>query len=376
MKNKTNDFYPYSSIEFTDGAKGDEGGVSILRSGKGKSLTSLIYKYSSHGLSHGHYDKLNINLYDNGNEVLQDYGASRFINIEQKWGGRYLPETKSYAQQSIAHNTVTVDETSHFNGKEEQSEKFHPVKLFSTVGNGKVQAVSVLDDKAYKDVIMHRSVYMISLPGSSRPLIIDLFRLNSSTSHQYDLPFNYMGNLISTNYKLNSFTKSMSTLGTKNGYQHLWKEAEGTVKAPFGQFTFLNERTFYTISSSIDDSVQVFFTRTGANDPNFNLRRDPSYIIRTKGSNKFLVNVVEIHGNFDPVIEMSTNAYPSVTSIEKLQEDENYSAVLITIKEKQLLLVQANKNFDKNASHKFQKGKFQAEWKGPFAVLYENLLIQ
>ena len=30
------------------------------------------------------------------------------INIEQKWGGRYLPETKTYTQQTIAHNTHDI----------------------------------------------------------------------------------------------------------------------------------------------------------------------------------------------------------------------------------------------------------------------------
>ena len=57
------EFFPYRTVEYTDGVKGDQGGVSVLRNGKGNDLTSLIYKYTSHGLSHGHYDKLNYNLY-------------------------------------------------------------------------------------------------------------------------------------------------------------------------------------------------------------------------------------------------------------------------------------------------------------------------
>ena len=34
----------------------------------------------------------------------------------QKFGGRYLPENKSYALQTIAHNTVTVDGRSNYGG--------------------------------------------------------------------------------------------------------------------------------------------------------------------------------------------------------------------------------------------------------------------
>ncbi len=41
-------------------------------------------------LSHGHYDALNVLLFDKGNEILQDYGAARFLNVEQKDGGSYL----------------------------------------------------------------------------------------------------------------------------------------------------------------------------------------------------------------------------------------------------------------------------------------------
>ena len=128
-------YYPYKTVEYIDGVKGDEGGISFLRNGKGKDLTTLIYKYTSHGLSHGHYDKLNINLYDKGNEILTDYGAVSFIGVEQKYGGRYLPENKAYAAQTIAHNTMVVDEKSHFDGKESESGKNHSEKLFSSIDN-------------------------------------------------------------------------------------------------------------------------------------------------------------------------------------------------------------------------------------------------
>jgi hypothetical protein len=236
---------PPKTACFVDGAEGKMGGVSVLRTGEDKNLTSLIFKYSSHGLSHGHYDKLNINLYDNGNEVLQDYGAARFINIEQKWGGRYLPETKSYAQQTIAHNTITVDETSHFNAIEAESEKYHPIPLYNVVGNQmSVQASAALDTNAYKDVKLHRGVYLVKLPGSQKPLLVDFFRTMADKVHQYDLPYNYIGSVISTNFKYTTHSNTMQTLGSKNGYQHIWKEASATVKSPLTQFTFLNNQSF------------------------------------------------------------------------------------------------------------------------------------
>ncbi|MFY7965707.1 MAG: heparinase II/III domain-containing protein [Chitinophagaceae bacterium] len=365
-------YYTYKTIEFTDGANGNEGGVCVIRSGKNKDLTTLIYKYSSHGLSHGHYDKLNINLYDQGNEILQDYGAARFINIEQKWGGRYLPETKTYAQQTIAHNTITVDETSHFDAKESVSEKYHSEKLFSNINDENVQVVCSKDDKAYKDVILQRSLYMIKLPDATKPVIIDFFKALSANQHQYDLPFNYLGTVISTNFKYKTFENKTTTLGTKNGYQHLWKEAEASIDKPFKQFTFLNDKTFYTISSSTSDSSKVYFTRIGANDPNFNLRRDPSYIIRTKGTNQTYINAIEIHGNFSSVNEVATNSYSAVSSINKLQDDENYLAAEISILNKKLFVIQSNNNFSKTEKHSILVNDKKVNWVGPFVVIYDN----
>ena len=378
LQNKKNiaAYYPYQSIEFTDGANGDEGGVSILRTGKGNNLTSLIYKYSSHGLSHGHYDKLNITLYDNGNEVLQDYGAARFIGIEQKWGGRYLPETKSYAQQTIAHNTITVDETSHFKGIEKESEKYHPNKLFGNIDKENFQVVSVMDDKAYTNVKLHRTIYMLMLPGESKPLTVDFFRAIADAPHQYDLPFNYSGTVVSTNFKYNSFTTSQTTLGSKNGYQFLWKEAEAKLNTPFAQFTFLNGKSFYTISSLIRDSSQIYFTRMGANDPDFNLRRDPSYIIRTKSINQTFINVIEIHGNYSEIAEIASAAYSSVSKVETLQDDENYTAGMITFKGKKLFVVQANKNFDSKTRHNFNKDGINIEWPGPYYAQFDGKQIK
>jgi len=315
-------------------------------------------------------------MYDKGNEVLQDYGAARFIGIEQKWGGRYLPETKSYAQQTIAHNTITVDETSHFKGIEKESEKNHPVKLFGNINKENLQVVSVMDDKAYGNVKLHRTIYLIMLPGETRPITIDFFRALADAPHQYDLPFNYSGTVVSTNFKYNAFTNTQTTLGSKNGYQFLWKEAEANLKNPFAQFTFLNDKTFYTISSLIGDSAEIYFTRLGANDPDFNLRRDPSYILRKKNKNQTFVNVIEIHGNYSAIAEIASDAISSVSKVEILQDDENYTAGVITLKGKNLFIIQANNTFEIKARHNFNKDGITIEWLGPYYAQFDGNQIK
>jgi hypothetical protein len=363
-------YYPYKAVEYVDGVKGDEGGVSVLRNGKGKDLTTLIYKYTAHGLSHGHFDKLNINLYDKGNEILTDYGAVRFISVEQKFGGRYLPENKSYAAQTIAHNTLVLDEASHFNGNEGESGKHHSEKLFSSIDNSNVQVSSAREQNAYKDAQLQRTVYLLQLPGGKK-IIVDLFNAIASKQTQFDLPFQYNGQLINTSFKYQPATKTQETLGKKNGYQFLWKEAEASLKDTIAQFTFLNSRTYYTISSLIEDSASLFFTRIGANDPNFNLRREPAYIIRKNGQKQLFLNVIEIHGSYDPIVEYSANTYPSVENI-RLLENDDYTVAEITISGKKLTIAQSNKIFTTETKH-MAKG---INWTGPFAVLYDNKILK
>jgi len=82
----------------------------------------LLMKYGVHGQGHGHFDKLHFTLFDGGREVVPDYGFARWINIEPKFGGRYLPENDSYAMQTIAHNTVVVDQKSQNDAKEKAAD--------------------------------------------------------------------------------------------------------------------------------------------------------------------------------------------------------------------------------------------------------------
>ncbi len=359
--------FAYKTIESTDGVKGDEGGVSFIRSGKGKELTTLIVKYASHGLSHGHFDELNINLFDKGNEILTDYGSVRFIGVEQKYGGRYLPENKSYSSQTIAHNTITVDETSQFDGKENIAEKYHSDKLFSSINNPSVQVVAAKEANAYKDVQLQRTLYTLQLPDGKK-MIVDIFNTSSAAAHQFDLPFQYNGQFIKSSFKYESFTKNLKTLGTGNGYQFIWKEAEASVLNTTAQFTFLNANSYYTISTLIEDSAQLFFTRTGANDPDFNVRHEPAFIVRKKGQSQSFISVVEIHGKFDPISEFSSNAYPSVQQIKLIQQDDQYTVAEITLGNKKLIIAQSNRNFDGKQTHSVKNYK----WTGPYMVLYNG----
>lgn len=373
LKNQQQPFpvFPYASVSYTDGANGKEGGISIVRNGQGNSQTTLVFKYASHGLTHGHYDALNLLLYNDGNEILSDYGAARFLNVEQKDGGRYLPENKGYASQTIAHNTVVVDEKSQFGGKENIAEKFHSDKLFSDFSKQNVQVVGAEEANAYAQVNLKRVLYMIQLPEGKK-MLADLVIATADSLHQYDLPFHYQGSLISTTAQYRPFTNSQQVLGKANGYQYLWKEAEAKANDTTIQLTFLNNNSFYTLSTAIQDTANIYFTRLGANDPDFNLRHEPAFIIRKRGANQSFISVIDVHGKFDAVNESSSGSYSSVKTIRVVKEDDDLIIAEINIDGKILLIIQCKKTFGASVPHSVQLNNALINWNGPFKIIYDG----
>jgi hypothetical protein len=177
--------YQKGPANYSDGANGDQGGIALLRNGN-ENLTAL-FKYSAQGLSHGHYDKLSLLLFEQSSEVLQDYGLARFVNIAQKGGGNYLPENTSWAKQSIAHNTLVLDETSHFGGSYDVGSQHHSELNFYNADSDILQVVSARENNAYPGVALLRTVVMIKDFGLEKPIILDIFKATTSSVHQFDL---------------------------------------------------------------------------------------------------------------------------------------------------------------------------------------------
>ncbi|VXC51873.1 alginate lyase family protein [Massilia sp. 9I] len=304
--------FRFTSRIFHDGPQGKEGGLVVMR----EQDQALVLKATAQGMGHGHFDKLNWLFYDKGAEIVSDYGAARFLNIEAKFGGRYLPENKTYANQTIAHNTLVVDEGSHYGGKLELAEANHPELLYFSDKDGlKISAARV--DQAYPGVSFVRTMAQLSDARLRLPIVLDVLTVQSDKKHQFDLPLHYKGHLIETNFALDSATQSMAPLGKRNGYQYLWLKARAAAAAPLSQITWLNDNgRFYTLSTLAEPGMQVLFTQIGANDPNFNLRNENAFVLRIPAAqNAAFVSVLEPHGGHDPVSEMTSNADSAVKQI-------------------------------------------------------------
>ncbi|MBN3581563.1 alginate lyase family protein [Algoriphagus aestuarii] len=309
--------FVFKSKRFRDGINGDQGGLAILRSETNSNSSAMVYKYTAQGMGHGHYDKLTWLYFDNGEEIIRDYGAARFLNIEAKYGGHYLPENDSWAKQTIAHNTVVVDEQSHFEGKYSKAKDAYPTEVKFDISNPDFQVAIAEIKEVYEGVGFRRSMIYLQDSAFEFPVILDLFEVTSQTVHQYDLPLHFNGQFIHLNVPLTSNSKQLIPLGKSNGYEHLWKLSQGKAHQEMTHFTWLLQDRFYTwsVKTSIED--EVFVTELGANDPDFNLRNERAIILRSseKGNHYFL-SALESHGTFDSKNEQTINASNQIVNLD------------------------------------------------------------
>ena len=329
---KAEPFRP-TSVRFADGPAGDEGGVGILRAygGDGTEQTCLVMKYSAQGMGHGHFDKLSYSLYDRTGEVVQDYGAARWVNIDQKGGGRYLPENQTFAKESVAHNTLVVGQTSHYRGDIRIGERHHPTP-YAFVDTGALQLVSAVSDHAYEGRRLHRAQWLLTDAAFDHPLLIDLFRTRGGAPAQHDLPTWYMGQLLSTSFDY-ATEAPLRPLGEGHGYEHLLLEARGAAGDGTSSVGWFSGQRFYTQTMVTRPGDEVLFVRPGANDPSFNLRRDPGFILRRPAvATTSMLSVLETHGSYSPRDEVARRPYGSVADVRLLVDNAAYVALEITDK--------------------------------------------
>lgn len=358
--------FEHRSINISDGPLGKNGGIGILRTNNNTSSTSLVMKYTSQGMGHGHFDKLSYTFYDNDNEIVKDYGAARFLNIEPKNGGHYLYENDEYAKQTVAHNALVVDKKSHYSGSLKLGSKYSPL-FYAFDGDGDEKMISAVDTNAYEGVKMHRTMFLLSSDCFEYPVLIDVMKVNSKENHTYDMPVHYNGHLISTNYHYDAFTDARKALDNKNGYQYYWVEALADSLSNISTTTWLCGNRFYSLSTKTNVGDEIYLNRLGANDPKFNLRPEPCIMHRSKGNDKTFVSAIEIHGEYNPQLEYTLNPYSNISDIVLDYDTDEYTIIIIKTKKGQsLTLCLSNNNNDINAEHRVNG----FAWKGIYKIFY------
>ena len=357
-----------ASVNYSDGPDGKQGGVAVLRHSDND--LELVFKYSSQGLSHGHYDKLSFSLFEDGDEILQDYGMARFVNIEQKGGGNYLRENTTWAKQTVAHNTLVQNETSHFGGKYEVGSLHYSNLYFYDAARPDAQVVSATESNAYPGTAMMRTMAIIRKGDFEKPFVLDILNVSADAENQYDLPYHFMGHVMRANFEYESPT-SLEPLGEANGYQHLFVEGRGRPATGNTKLSWMENGRFYTLTSATEESDKLFFTRLGANDPEFNLRRDAGFMIRRTGiGDTVFVSVIESHGGYSPVSELATNSNSSISSIDVLRNGERYTVVSIADAQgSTLLFFLARKDTSPTSRHEVRIADRLHTWTGPYDIV-------
>lgn len=359
----------FPSVELNEGPNGDKGAQGFIRmQDKTGDVSQLVMNYGQHGMGHGHFDTLGISFFNRGQEVLREYGFGRWVNVEPKFGGRYLDENKSYSRQTIAHNAITVDETCQNYFDVERADGVHGLPQFFKVEDENIKGMSAFANEHVDGVEMQRSVFMLKLDELEAPLLLDLYRLSGEAEHQYDYSHQYQGQIIRTNFEYQA-NKELSTLGSDFGYQHLWNVASG-VANDTALVSWLQNNTYYTwLGTSSNDNGEVIFTRIGANDPSFNLRSEPAFILRSKGATTLFASVLEAHGYFNEEFEQSVNARGQVKNIEVIGHTAVGSVVKVTTATSSITVMISNQQaVTDTTEHCIELNGETYSWKGAYSI--------
>jgi len=363
--------FDYKTMRLGDGEDGTEGALDIIRASQDPNDLVLVAKNTSQGLGHGHFDKLGFLLYDAGEEILRDYGAARFLNVEAKYGGHYLAENNKFAKQTIAHNALVVDETSHFGGDVDMGNKNAPVLgPFSHTGALKITSASI--DTAYPDVDLDRTMAMIKDAAFPRAIVVDLMEAHSENPHQYDLPFYYNGQLIDTNFEITADTNLRKPLGFKNGYEYLWRVGEASAIDGASQITWLLNNTFYSVTSSVPENTKVIFAEIGASDPDFNLRREPAFIYRSNSDEgASFISVIEPHGDYNPTVEYTLNSHSNIKTVRHFESGSD-EFIQIETKEGEKVGLAIAGDMSSDATHSIDVDGVTKNWTGPYKLFHSE----
>lgn len=357
--------FEFHSTLISDGPEGENGALAILRA-NGPDGQALVLKATAQGMGHGHFDKLNWLFYDNGQRVVTDYGAARFLNIEAKAGGIYLPENTSWAKQTVAHNTLVVNERSHFDGVWQTGEEHAPEPLlFETVEGA--QIVSARMTGAYDGVVFTRTQALLEHPDLGLPVVVDLLRVEGDRPARYDLPLHYNGHIMTVGYEAQRAVAQRPVLGEANGYQHLWVDASSQPSAETRSLTWLLDGRFYTYRFGASAASRAILVESGANDPDFNLRREPALIQRLDGqSDATFFGVLEPHGRYDGTAETVTGANSRIRDIRRLRGDDA-EVIVLTLTSGRILALGVADSVDADRTHSITADGQTYQWTGGHA---------
>jgi len=131
---------------------------------------------------------------------------------------------------------------------------------------------------------------------------------------------------------------------------------------------------FYTVTSAVPDNTDVIFAETGANDPNFNLRREPAFVLRSLTNDGVTyASVIEPHGEYNPTVEYTLNSHSHVKTVSYFENGQE-SYVKIETKAGDVVGLALSKNTNQAQEHSMRVEGAEMSWRGPFHLFNSNSL--
>ena len=195
------------------------GGYAILRTSTDPSAVCAEMNFGCWGSGHSHPDKLSIVVSDGNKKVVR----------EVKYFGYADDKYLTWDRQTIAHNTVTVDQTSQ--APQGDTDNAWAVPNPGTIVRGRpiffypgkrLKAFRAECTDAYPGVRLERTIAIVD------SIVFDFFVIDSATQHEYDYALHIDAPLMTTRNKMKP--TSMSPLSQHFGYRHI--EISEVGKAP------------------------------------------------------------------------------------------------------------------------------------------------
>jgi|GEM_PF-857303 len=208
-----------------------DGGFALLRGdGDDPDATCLELTYGPYGSGHDHPDKLHVTLYGLGGILAPDAGSWGYDNrMHLTW-----------ANQTIAHNTVTIDEVAqHPQGASnsiwasERGGKLSVGELVFFHPGETLKAVRARCDNAYEGVVLDRTLVLLN------PFVVDVYRVECDDERQIDWAWHAYGTAESELAR----EAAGAALGEARGYSHIDSPLLGDVSdAPWSVRWSTDER--------------------------------------------------------------------------------------------------------------------------------------
>jgi hypothetical protein len=153
----------------------------------------------------------------------------------------------------------------------------------------------------------------------------------------------------------------------------LWKRAATSVGgADIFSMTWLTANRVYTFTTLAQDGMELIIAELGADDPNFNLRKEQALILRIKDARTHtFVSVLEPHGEYNGPAEFTRQSSGSISSLQRFQ-DRGADLIQITTQAGDKHFLGLSYDPRPSEPHAVAAGDRTFEWQGYYGLFDEQ----